>query len=461
MPEAPIKRTNFFDGQFLMQGEFLDLEAYHRHMRRRMLYMLFDKSGVVQRTPVDLTLEVANAAAKQIRVKAGTALGRIDDIMEAKEIVLRADAIVDLNAQTPPIAATDTAVLTIHYAEQETDPSSLGGVTGNMRIAEQAVLTAHPNTLPGPTAPNGEPYVRLGNVVYSSLAISAPRDTAYLQIGLMAPTATIAVTPNTLTAGTTVTVVIVPTGFDISYLTAGDIAPMAGITVSSVGPVSASSATVTLNVQTLAVPGPRTLTVSKAAVPIASANVTVNAGLQVSGFSGVDTSLAIPDTMFKINGTGFVAGAQVEFSTGVGTWTPLISVLAANISPTQLRIPLTDIPNNAIVGPVRVTSGGSTVTSASNVTPPPVIVTCPTSATSQTLITITGFRFVTGVVVGLPGGAVRGPGSVPPFPDAGNGELRSDTSLTVKVVSAGGTAGRVRITTAGGTVQSTANLSVN
>lgn len=463
MAEAVIKRTNFFDGQFLRQGEFLEMEGYHRHMRRRLQYLLFDRSGVIQRTPLDLTLEVVNPgnpASKLIRVKAGTALGKREDHFEGKEIVLRNDDTIDLNAQTPAFVAGDTAVVTIHYAEVQTDPSSEGGVTGNTRVTEQAVLTAHRNALPGLNAPNGEPYVRLGNVAYNDLALSPPRDVAYLQASLLAPSATLNSTPNQVTAGTAVTLALASTGpLDLSTLTPADviITPAGGITALAVPARSTNSATVTFNLGATAATGPRTLSISLGGVT-AQTTITVNAGLQVSGFGGVDEPAG--DTIFKINGTGFVAGAQVEFSRGVGLWTTPVSVTPGNTSSGQLRIPMADIPANAVQGPVRVTSGGTTVTSTSDVTPPPVIGASPSSAVSQTNITITGSRFYTGTAVGLPGGQVRGPGSPTPFPDGAFGESLTTTNIVVRLVSAAGTASRVRVTTAGGTVQSSNTLTV-
>src|SRR4051794_19707204 len=97
MAEIDIKRTNFFDGQFLKEAEFLDLDAYHLHMRRRWAFVLFNQSGVVQATPTDLALEVPNPAVKQFRVRAGMAIGKRPDLIEAKEIVLSQDTpLIDL-----------------------------------------------------------------------------------------------------------------------------------------------------------------------------------------------------------------------------------------------------------------------------------------------------------------------------------------------------------------------------
>ena len=41
MAEKEIKRMDWFDGLFLKEGEFKDLDYYHLHMRRRINYILF------------------------------------------------------------------------------------------------------------------------------------------------------------------------------------------------------------------------------------------------------------------------------------------------------------------------------------------------------------------------------------------------------------------------------------
>src|SRR5438477_4118023 len=65
--EGQIKRGTYFDGQFLQQAEFNDEGDYHRHMRRRINYTLFDQSGVLElknnltRTAAELMLAYMNA----------------------------------------------------------------------------------------------------------------------------------------------------------------------------------------------------------------------------------------------------------------------------------------------------------------------------------------------------------------------------------------------------------------
>lgn len=452
MPEPVIKRVNFFDGQFLKQGEFLDLDLYQRHMRRRMLYMFFDKSGVIQRG-AELTIEVESASLKQIRVRAGTALGMRDDLAEAREIVLREDEVLDLNLLNPPLLPGDTAMLTIHYGEEATEPSSEGGVTGNTRILEQAIVTAHRNALPGPAAANGEPFVRLGSVAFDSLAISPPRDTSFLRSALLAELPTITVSPNQVTAGTSASLAVTSSGLDLSTLAVGHITPMAGITNLVVGATTATTATITFDVQPGATAGSRTLTITIGAAT-AEATLTVQPGLQVTGFAGVDEPGG--DDLFKINGSGFVAPVTVHFSASGGGFTVLpdsVTVTGANVTPTQIRIPMAQIPVNAVAGPVRVDSGGQTAESAMPVVPPAVINTAPASVARNNPVVFGGLRLYAPILIRIEGTTSLLERATPTFPDAALGELLSDTSMTVFVPNSmdAGTY-TVTVETEGGTV---------
>jgi hypothetical protein len=469
MPEIDIKRTNFFDGQFLKQGEFLDLDAYHRHMRRRFLFLLFDQSGVVQSSPSDLAVEIFNVAQRQIRVRAGMAVGRRGDVVEAKEIVLRDDLIVDLNAQNPPLQTGDTGIVTVHYNEVLTDPSTEGGVLGNTRVQEQAVITVHRNQLPGANAANGEPFVRLGNVLVGANTLTvdpvAPRQVAFLRTSLLAATPTIAVSPNQVTAGLVVPLTVTSSGgFNLATLPANPgaavIPPIPGVTSIVASNQTANSATLTLTLAANAQPGSRTLAITLNNVT-ASTTFTVLSGLVVTSFIGVDEPNN--NLLFTIVGSGFTTPATVQFARNGGglTPTPALAVTAQNTSPTQLLIPMNQIPTDAVSGIVRVESNNQVAFSANPVVPPPVVSTAPAQATSQTNITITGLRFVTGVAITMPGNLTRGPNSLPAFPDAGFGESRSDTQIVVRLVSNAGASGRLRVQTPGGTVLSPNILTVN
>jgi len=398
MPEMEIKRTNFFDGQFLKQGEFLDLDAYHRHMRRRFLYLLFDKSGVIQSAAGDLALSVENTLLKTVRVKAGVAIGKNTDQVEAKEIVLRTDQIVDVSGTA--LGAADTAILSIHYGELPGDPSSQGGVTGDTRIREQALIEVHKNTVPA-VAANGEPYIRLGAVDQNmNLVNPPPRDVSFIQTALIAATPAISLSPNVITVGTTGDVIITAAGgLDLTGLLAADVVVSGGLTRNAVTPISSTSARVNVTANTA---GPQTITV-KGVV----GNITVGAGLSISGFGKVDQPGG--DTTFEINGTGFAGATQVSFTKAGGGLTAPVPLAAGNVTATVLSVPLASIPDDAIVGPVQVQSGALTTTSVGNATPPPKVTNLPalpvTTVQRGTPLTLNGFRFVAPIHIRLMRGA--------------------------------------------------------
>jgi hypothetical protein len=469
MPEIEIRRTNFFDGQFLRQGEFLDLDTYHRHMRRRFLFLFFNQSGVVQSTTNDLTVEIANVAQRQIRVRAGMAVGRRTDLIEAKEIVLRDDLVVDLNAQNPPLQTGDTGIVTIHYNEVLTDPSTEGGVLGDTRVQEQAVITVHRNQLPAANAPNGEPYVRLGNVVVGANTLTvdplAPRQIAFLSSLLQAATPTISVSPNQVTAGLVVPLTVTAGGgFNLSTLPNNPgpavIPAIPGVTQIVASNQTAASATLTLTIAANAQAGSRTLAITLNNVT-ATTGFTVQGGLSVTGFLPVDEPNN--NVLLAIVGSGFTTPATIQFARSGGGLTPTVplAVTAQNTSATQLLIPMAQIPTDAVSGAVRVESNNQVAFSANPVVPPPVVSTAPAQATSQTNITITGFRFVTGTAVILPGNLTRGPASIPAFPAAAFGESLTETQIVVRLISNAGASARIRVQTAGGTVLSPNILTVN
>jgi len=468
MAEDEIKRVNFFDGQFLKQGEFLDLDTYHRHMRRRWAYVLFNQSGVIQATPTDLTIAVEDATQKKIRVRAGMAIGKRDEFAEAREIVLREDQILDLNAQQPPLQAGDTAIIAIHYEEEAVaDPPSEGDTPGKTRVKEHAVVTVHRNNLPGSTAGNGEPFVRLGDVNFQQMAINTgQRQTALINAALVgtqaqpqAPTIT-GINPTQLAQGASLTPVTI-TGTNLNGASAVTFST-ANVTAQAVA-ANATGTQVTANVSVgLNAPvGPVTFSVATPAGTAQSGPVTltIQPTLQLTGFAGVNEPNN--DLLFKINGSGFAPPVIVEFSASGGGFAQGIPLSPQNVTATQITIPNAQIPANATNGPVRVQSGGQAVTSAFNVMPPPVLANVPAQAATQTNITITGNRFFAGTSVTLPGNLVRGPNSQPPFPAAGLGESLTPTQIVVRVISNAGTAAKVRVTTQGGTVQSTTILSVS
>lgn len=463
MAEVEIKRVNFFDGQFLKQGEFNDLSNYMVHMRRRFLFVLFNQSGVIQAGGGDLQLDAPIQGQKVLRVRAGMAIGKRPDLAEAKEIILRDDAQIDLTTVqntdvfSVPVAlqGTDTGIVTIHYDEQSVkDPPSEGDVSGDTRIKERARITVHRNQLPGTNAPNGEPYIRLGNVAFANMQIDpAPRQTAFLQSGLLAATPQISLNPNTVPPSDPVTMTVTSSGgLNLSGATAAsvNISNMTGITNLAVSNQQQTSMTLNFTL-TNAAAGARTVTITVNNVS-ASATFTVQAGVQLASFSGVDEPNN--DLLFKINGSGFQAPVTVEFTTGPSTFAQITA--APTITPNQITFPMSSIPSNAIVGPARI---NQTVVSSFNVTPPAAFVPNtlsafnPPSVAKNALLTINGMRFFgTGTIV------FGGNASVT-LPPTGTGESMSPTQITVRVPGTA-TSGTVTITTPGGIVRSAATLVV-
>lgn len=176
--EPEIRRVNFFDGQFLKQGEFQAEQLYHRHMRRRLNYMLFNGSGVVPATPEDLNFFAIDAVSRTVRVRAGMAISRKDDTREGLEIVLRQDSVVfDLGAAG--IGAGQRAWFTVHYEELEVaDPPSEGDVDAPTRVDENAVVVMHPVDPSASSPANGEEYIVLGSIAFDDMSV----DTSQRQV---------------------------------------------------------------------------------------------------------------------------------------------------------------------------------------------------------------------------------------------------------------------------------------
>ncbi len=133
-----IKRLHYFDHQFLVEKDFTDEQAYHLGMRRRLNQVLYT-SGIAD------GLLVVRKNASTITVQKGTAIDA-----QGQEIVLETDADRDLSNRTT-FPAGSTITVGVLYQEQQTDPTTATGATGNTRITEQAVIEVTAGT-PSPTA---------------------------------------------------------------------------------------------------------------------------------------------------------------------------------------------------------------------------------------------------------------------------------------------------------------------
>jgi hypothetical protein len=366
MAEIEIKRTNFFDGQFLKQAEFLDLDAYHVHMRRRWALVLFDQSGVIETTQNDLTVTpVANT--KRIKVTAGMAIGKRPDLAEAKEIVLTADSgEIDLGAISANVPtalqAGDTGIVTVHYLEEAVaQPPSEGDVAGNTRIKEHAQITVHRNNLPGPNAANGEPFVILGQIPFTSMTVDKTnRQTAHLNVALVAALQ-VTMSANTVIQGNSITA-NVTSSLDLSAVTAnsGHITIQgAGITIGNVAHPTTTSLTITLNVA------------ANAAVAAASVKVTV-AGTSGQASFTVQAAVAAPtitgpasatkNQAIAITGTNFIAPQNGNVVVTFNSAAP-VNIAANQINQAATQISMT-VPGAATTGNMTVSAAGGIATAA-------------------------------------------------------------------------------------------------
>jgi uncharacterized protein YjdB len=155
MAEEQIKRINFFNGQFLKEEEFREEQKYHIRMRRHLNYVLFEQSGVISVKPDDLEFDI-NDIDETFKVKAGMAISRNESDIEAKEIILMRDS--------GTLSLSNQKIwVTINYDEETAESSSEGGVTGDTRTLEKAVIEVHTSE-PDETAANGEEYILLGTI---------------------------------------------------------------------------------------------------------------------------------------------------------------------------------------------------------------------------------------------------------------------------------------------------------
>jgi hypothetical protein len=134
-----IKRLHYFDHQFLREDDFTDEQNYHLKMRRLHNHLLHTW-GIAE----GLGLGFASGAS---RATIGEGMA-VDG--QGQEIVLAE------NTQTQDLSgfAGKTVFVTIAYGEQETDPTSETGVTGNRRWTETPVIEVVEN-------PPGDPSQKL------------------------------------------------------------------------------------------------------------------------------------------------------------------------------------------------------------------------------------------------------------------------------------------------------------
>ena len=121
-----VKRLNYFDHQFLRAPDFNDEQGYHLKMRRYHNQLLHTP-GIVQGL-----VPTAQAGATVVTISAGFAIDS-----QGREMVLPADKQLDLTSE----ATGKTVYFTIEYQEQQSDPSTDAGATGNTRWTELPNVT--------------------------------------------------------------------------------------------------------------------------------------------------------------------------------------------------------------------------------------------------------------------------------------------------------------------------------
>ncbi|HEY9670718.1 MAG TPA: hypothetical protein V6D11_04690 [Waterburya sp.] len=132
-----VKRTHYFNGQFLRENDFNAEQKYHME-RLRDHNRLLHTPGIAK----GLDIPPPPASATSITINAGVAYDN-----QGREIVLADNKPIELK----DFADNASVYIVISYREQETDPTSETGVTGNTRITEDANLET---LLSAPTNPD-------------------------------------------------------------------------------------------------------------------------------------------------------------------------------------------------------------------------------------------------------------------------------------------------------------------
>jgi hypothetical protein len=117
----PIKRLHYFDHQFLREDDFTAEQHYHMKMRRLHNHLLHTW-GIAEGLVLSFVI-----GESRVTIGEGVAVDGA-----GREIVLAETRTQDLSS-----FAGKTVFVTIAYGEQETDPTSETGVTGNRRWTEK------------------------------------------------------------------------------------------------------------------------------------------------------------------------------------------------------------------------------------------------------------------------------------------------------------------------------------
>lgn len=127
-PAAVTKRVRFFDGQFLVDQDFVDEQKYHLDRERRL-------GKVLRVTGVADGLAVSSGQANKVTVRAGTAIDA-----DGRHLVLAEDRTVDLPAAT--FNGQQGVRFLMVYRQTETDMATTEGGMGERRWLEDPLVAA-------------------------------------------------------------------------------------------------------------------------------------------------------------------------------------------------------------------------------------------------------------------------------------------------------------------------------
>jgi len=132
---SDIKRLNYFNGQFLVEDDFNDEQAYHLGMRRRLNQAL-QTWGIA-----DGGLVVTGVGSNQVSVGVGMAIDK-----DGREIVLLDPQTHDLS----PFGSNKDVYLTIQYqdVQDQADRYTSGGVDNYTRWTERPLVQPTPTQPP-------------------------------------------------------------------------------------------------------------------------------------------------------------------------------------------------------------------------------------------------------------------------------------------------------------------------
>ncbi|MCP4368487.1 MAG: hypothetical protein GY797_10320 [Deltaproteobacteria bacterium] len=453
MPDS-IQLPNYHTGLFLEKAEF-DLEQrYHRLLRRRLNYGLFN-AGILW----GLELEY-DGNPDSVTVKKGAAVDRHDSEMEGREILLSNDESVSITG------LSGDQYIVLSYAEEKRTADIKEPTNTPARVTEVAkidLVSIEP--MPSSTDLN----IVLGKITIGSALVSnLERQMAKIKSEILPGSSLvpgITVFPPEFAAGTSVATLNVTAtgGFDLNGVTASDVT-ITGSGISNIAVLNNTVNTmdVSFDIAAAASITTRTLTITQAGDSV-SATFDITPGLSLTDFQGVDIPNGI--THVTLIGTGFSTPATIEFSQAGSPTT--VPVPSGNVSDTQIIVNMGDIPSDAIVGQVQVTVPAGTVISSFSFVPPADITGFNTITISVSdILTINGDRFFdpnnTLEVQFAPynSASTRSPSSLPPFPAVALGESKNISTLEVFVPNSAQT-GIVRIVTDGGTVESPSSLTIS